>query len=188
MIKTKNDLNRCLQLEAELYNANHWYSSIRAWFIPSVSTQIYKYIRLLRFTEYFHNNSFHKTGIKKNILNDLFYLFYLRRKSKLGAKLGLEVGLNSVDEGMLIYHAGYLVVNYEARIGKNVRFHGCNCVGNSTSGVPTIGDNVEFGVGSSVIGGITIADHVKIGAGAVVTKSVLEPGSVVGGVPAKKIK
>ena len=82
------------------------------------------------------------------------------------------MGLNAVDEGMLIYHAGYLVVNYEARIGKNVRFHGCNCVGNSTSGVPTIGNSVEFGVGSSVIGGITIADDVKIGAGAVVIPGI----------------
>lgn len=86
-----------------------------------------------------------------------------------------------------IYHAEYLVVNYEVRVGKNAKFHGCNSVVNSTSGVPVIGDNVEFGVGSSVIGGVWIADNIRIGAGAVVTKSYNEEKIVIAGVPARKL-
>jgi serine O-acetyltransferase len=104
---------------------------------------------------------------------------------KLGALLGLEIGLNSCDCGLKIYHAGFVVVNYEARIGKNVAFHGCNCVGNSSSGVPVIGDNVEFGVGSSVIGDVTIANNIKIGAGDVVTKSFDEENATIIGIPAR---
>ena len=60
-------------------------------------------------------------------------------------------------------------------------------MGKSHTGVPVIGDNVEFGVGSSVIGGIQIANNVKIGAGAVVTKDILEEGATVIGVPAHVI-
>ena len=105
----------------------------------------------------------------------------------LGSVLELEIGLNSYKEGLTIYHQN-CIINYEARIGKNAKFHGLNCVGNTEEGVPTIGDNVEFGVGASVIGNVSIADNVKIGAGAVVTKSVLEVGAVIAGIPAKKIK
>lgn len=43
-------------------------------------------------------------------------------------------------------------------------------------------------LGASVIGNVSIADNVKIGAGAVVTKSVLEVGAVIAGIPAKKLK
>lgn len=90
--------------------------------------------------------------------------------------------------GLLIYHKGFLVVNYQARIGKNARFHGCNCVGNNHTGVPVIGDNADFGVGASVIGGVRIANNVKIGAGAVVTKDILQEGVTVVGIPARIVE
>ena len=46
---------------------------------------------------------------------------------------------------------------------------------------------LTLGIGCTLLGGITIADGVTVGAGAVVTKSFLEPGITVAGVPAKKI-
>ena len=50
----------------------------------------------------------------------------------------------------------------------------------------TIGDNCFIGVGSILLPGITLADNCIVGAGSVVTKS-FEKGSVIAGVPAKRI-
>lgn len=187
MIRTKKELKECLIDELALYGENCFFSWFKRWLFHGNLT-ISRYIRVLRYTEYYHNNSYHKTGKLFNIFNDIFYVYYHHLYEVLGAKLGLEIGLNSCKPGLLIYHKGFVVVNYQAKIGKNARFHGCNCVGKSHTGVPVIGDNVEFGVGSSVIGGIQIANNVKIGAGAVVTKDILEEGVTVIGVPAHIIK
>jgi serine O-acetyltransferase len=47
---------------------------------------------------------------------------------------------------------------------------------------------VELGIGAKVIGGVTLADNIRVGANAVVTKSFLEPGITIAGVPAVKVK
>lgn len=75
---------------------------------------------------------------------------------------------------------------------------GCNCkilsdVTISVSGkkgqkgAPIIGNSVFIGTGAKIIGKVVIADNVVIGANAVVTKSILESGITVAGIPAKKI-
>ena len=50
-----------------------------------------------------------------------------------------------------------------------------------------IGKNVWVGANVTVVAGVTIGDNAIIGAGSVVTKDV-EKNTIVGGVPAKKIK
>lgn len=50
----------------------------------------------------------------------------------------------------------------------------------------TVGDRVWFGLGATVLGGVTIGEGAVVSAGAVVTKDV-EPYTIVGGVPARKI-
>jgi acetyltransferase-like isoleucine patch superfamily enzyme len=50
-----------------------------------------------------------------------------------------------------------------------------------------IGDNVWIGANAVVLGGVTIGEHAVIAAGAVVADDV-EPYTVVGGVPTKKIR
>lgn len=51
----------------------------------------------------------------------------------------------------------------------------------------TIGNNVLIGSGAIILPGVTIGEGAIIGSGAVVTKDV-EPFTIMGGVPAKKIK
>lgn len=51
----------------------------------------------------------------------------------------------------------------------------------------TIGNNVWIGAGAVINPGVTIGDDVIIGSGAVVTEDI-EPGLIVGGVPAKTIR
>lgn len=43
-------------------------------------------------------------------------------------------------------------------------------------------------MGAKIIGNVRIADDCKIGAGAIVVTNFFEPGSVIGGVPARKLK
>ena len=50
-----------------------------------------------------------------------------------------------------------------------------------------IGDGCWIGANATIIGGVTIGDGAVVAAGAVVTKDV-EPGTIVGGVPARIIK
>ena len=52
---------------------------------------------------------------------------------------------------------------------------------------PTIGNRVDVGTGVVVVGQITVGDEAVIGANAVVVHDV-EPGAVVGGIPAYRLK
>lgn len=51
----------------------------------------------------------------------------------------------------------------------------------------SIGNHCFLGMGAIILPGVTLADDCIVGAGSVVTRSFLEPGSVIAGNPAKKI-
>lgn len=112
------------------------------------------------------------------------YLFH-----RSSVRLGFSIPLHVFEEGLSIAHYGYIVVNKNARIGKNCRIHEGVTIG-STGGshkAPLIGDNVFIGSGAKIIGEIEIAPSCVIGAGSVVVSSFLTPGITLAGVPAKKI-
>ena len=183
MIRTLNDLKEYLKYEKKLY-----INPGRKERLIDIATQmpnlrIWKFVRLLRKTEFFYNN-------RKNPFCGIMYLLYRLRKNNLGIKLGISIFENSFEKGLCIYHEGNIVVNGNARIGKNCKLHGSNCIGNSGTRMdnPVIGDNVRLGVGAKVIGGVQLADNLTVAAGAVVVHSFEEEGIVVGGIPAKKIK
>ena len=104
----------------------------------------------------------------------------------------LDIGLGALKGNIVIFHiAQGIVINENAVVGEGCMFHGNNCIGNdgvNSAIAPVIGNGVHLGVGASVIGNVTIADNVWIAAGAVVVSSFNEPGIVIGGIPAKKIK
>lgn len=50
-----------------------------------------------------------------------------------------------------------------------------------------IGNRCFLGMNALILPGVTLADNCIVGAGSVVTKSFLEPGSVIAGNPAQKI-
>lgn len=116
------------------------------------------------------------------ILNKLKY-------KRLSLKLGFSIPLGVFAEGLSIAHYGTIVVNSAAKVGKNCRIQEGVNIGatNGSTKAPIIGNNVFIGTGAKIIGNITIADDVAIGANAVVVKSITEPGTTWGGVPAKKI-
>lgn len=136
----------------------------------------YKYVKYLRLAQY------HVGGI--------LGLIYTKKMNSIGNKLGFEMSGKNIGPGLLLYHNGPIVINGNAILGKNVSFHGDNCVGNNgvTNECPVIGDNVDIGVGAKILGGIKIANNVTIGAGSVVVSSIEEENAVVVGVPGKILK
>lgn len=179
MIKSRQELHEYLAEEQKNYygKRDYWELLITS----DIRVAICRYVKLLRYTEYHHNNS--------GLYHKALYIFYRRRKNRLGAKLGIEIWDNTFEQGLLIYHAGNIVINGMSVIGKNCTLHGSNCIGNNgkTLDSPIIGDNVRLGVGAKVIGNVKIANNITVAAGAVVVNSFLEEGITIGGIPARKI-
>lgn len=122
----------------------------------------------------------------------LFVIWWLYMKH-LTYHFGIQTSWKmQLPENFVIAHFGGITF-FPASCGKNVYLRQGVTVGGSgthhthpNQRHPRIGNNVTFGANSIVIGDIDIADGTIIAAGAVVTKSTL-PGSVVAGIPAKKI-
>ncbi len=182
MIQSKKDYREYLETEYQLYFPKGKTEFIKGFLMRSKFYRIWRFLKNLRKAEYYKNCE--NTGWGK-----VKFAWYHRKKNILGSKLGFEVAENSFDKGVLIYHIAPLIINEDARIGKNSRISGNLCIGNTGPGTgsPCIGEGVEFGWGSCVIGHIHIADKVKIGAGAVVTKDIQQTGECVAGVPARNL-
>lgn len=159
--------------------------------IAYIIDPIWRYQRLLRKVEYYKN-------CKDDIFN-LYYYYVFFKYYFLGMILGFTIPPNTFGPGLSIAHVGTIVVNSNARIGKNCRIH--NCVHIATNAfhpdeelkegfqapAPNIGDNVFIGPCATIFGNIKIANNIAIGANSVVNKSFTEEGITIAGTPAKKI-
>ncbi len=178
MITNRRELREWLDYERTLYPIN--------WFDIITRNQLFynwKYVKLLRYSEYYRNSG-------KKYLMPLFVLTRIR-KNLLGKSIGIEIGDNCCDKGLTIYHNGSIVINGHAKIGKNLKLHGSNCIGNMSEHdlkCPVIGDNVEFGVGSIAIGDIHIGNNIKIGANAVCIHDCIENDVTLVGTPAVVVR
>lgn len=143
--------------------------------------------KILKYIIYCRKCQFYKERKNKN-LSKLLFIYYTRKKNKLGNKINLEINTGNFKKNLMIYHRN-IVINPKAVIGENCKLHGNNCIGNNGNDkVPVIGDNVDIGFGAVLIGDIYIADGIIIGANALVNKSFYEKNIIIAGNPAKKIK
>lgn len=174
MIRTKQELKQVIAYEKKLYP-----NSVLDYLTCNQRVYNWRYIRLLRNSEYHYNN-------RAFVLHKILYVIYSRRKNRLGARLGIQIWENSFQKGLVIHHNGNIVVNREAKIGENCQLHGDNCIGNNgnAAGSPCIGSNIDIGVGAKIIGSILLADGIKVGANAVVVKSCNVAKSTLVGIPA----
>lgn len=87
----------------------------------------------------------------------------------------------NIQDGAVIhctYKRTQTVIGNNVSIGHNAIVHGC-----------TIADNVLIGMGAIIMDRAEIGSHSIIAAGAVVTEGTLvPPGTIFAGVPAKKVK
>ena len=137
----------------------------------------YLYIEYLRKEEYYSNT-------KAKLYNPLFYAFVKYRRQRLGEILGFTISKNCLGKGVRLAHYGSIIINGKAKVGDNCVIHGCVNIAKNV----IIGNNVYIGPGAKILPDVTIADNIKIGANSVVTKSFLDQGVTIIGVPAKVIK
>lgn len=99
----------------------------------------------------------------------------------------LYIMTNKIGGGLFIQHGFSTYIAAES-IGENCWINQQVTIGyRDNTSAPVIGNNVTITCGAKVLGPITVGDDAIIGANAVVIRDV-EPGSVMGGVPAHKLK
>lgn len=182
----RQELKAIIAEEKALYNKSNY--SIRK-FEHQKRYMIWRYLYWFRWGQYYKERITAASGFGK-LAAKIAYRFAMRRKNICGEKCGVEITNDSrLGRRLSIWHSGVVI---GAQLGDDVSIRG-NCVlGNKdlkcTSGRPVIGNGVEIGFGAAVIGHVTIGDGCIIGANAVVTKDFPEPGSVIAGIPARKLK
>lgn len=183
MIDNKITLKEFIREDNKFYFSKSWNSRFVGRLCKYPDYEIMKFKKYLRYSEYYFNTC-------NNKFKFLLAIYYQRKKNKLGYKLGIEIDINCFDKGLEIYHGAGIVVNPKARIGKNCKLHGANCLGNNgkLDIAPKIGDNVDIGFGAIIIGGVNLANDIKIGSNAVVVKNCLDSNSTLVGIPAKKVR
>ena len=169
MINNKSDLVQYMKEDRCVNNIERKF--------PSPHQVCWKYLILLRKTEYFTN-----TCVGGGI-NRFLKKLYQFRLNHLSIKTGICIPPNTFGKGLSLPHYGTIVVNGSARFGDYCVIQ----VGVNISADVQGGNYVYLAPGAKVNEKISIADHVIIGSNAVVTRSVDKHGCTVGGVPARQI-
>lgn len=189
MIRTKKEMYEVLEYENKWYS-KYMFSTLSRRIMSIIKNEplrrISKWQKISRKTDYYNYRA-HNGG---NIIDKLFYLYYISYRNRFGEKLGLEIDTKNIGKGLVIFHYNN-VINPASVIGENLHLHGCNVIGNAGQNdlrCPKLGNNIMLGAGAKIIGNVFIADNIKIGAGAVVISSFYEQGITIGGIPAHKLK
>jgi len=93
-------------------------------------------------------------------------------------------------KGTYLYKGGMgVIIHGKAIIGENVAIGSHVTIGGNygSGGLPQIGNDVLIAPGVAILGNVKIGNNTILGANAVILKDVPD-NTVVGGVPAKKIK
>lgn len=113
----------------------------------------------------------HSFSFFAKLLNGLNVIFL---KTEIGSKA-------SIQGGLVLLHSNGVIINHQAKIGKNVIFdhHSTVAIGPRRGMDPEndfveIGDNTFVGAGARIIGKLVIGENCVIGMNEVVTKSVAD--------------
>lgn len=197
MIESKKKLHEYLMADASLYpkQTGNLYQKFKNCMATNpINTQhlIWKYVSVLRYSEYYYNNSLFTPPRKcciKRCFNTLLTVYYFYKLRKVSYKTGIQIPPNTCGPGLQNWHYGYIIINGATQIGKNLIIYPGVEIGHKVvnGGCPIIGDNVFIGSGAKIFGNIKIGNNVTIAANSVVLNDIPDY-AVVGGVPAKIIK
>lgn len=176
-IKSKQELKEWLRYEMSMYCKSK-VGMLKSFFACAETSILIRHQILLRKAEYYIN-----TG--HTIVGNIYRI----RLNRLQNRYGMHIPLNCCGKGFRIVHVGPILINGNARIGKDCAFHINTAVvaGGTNDEAPYLEDGIVVGVGAVILGKVKIASNVAIGANAVVNKDVTESNVTVAGVPAKKI-
>jgi serine O-acetyltransferase len=140
------------------------------------------------------NSLIRKTQLRANRKNIVDRFLVKRYLNKLITLYGIFIHPDTnIGLGLKLPHPNGIVIGESVEIGENTTIYQQVTIGSAHVGdwknnkQPKIGNNVTLFAGCKIIGDIKIADNVTIAAGAVVVKSIREPFTVWGGVPASKL-
>ena len=159
-IESKSDYKMYLSADLDALN-------IKPSLKNKLTHDIWSFQKSLRKLEYYLN-------CKHGLLSRVYTVLLRLRVRKKGRKLGFSIPPNAFGPGLSIAHAGTIVVNANARIGRNCRIHVCVNIGadiRDGNKAPNIGDDCYIGPGAKIYGDIVLGDNIGIGANAVVNKS-----------------
>lgn len=172
MIRNINDLKYYLLQDKLALGVRKSYPSF--W-----KDDIWKLEILLRVAEYLENTK--RNIFIKKIMARIVRVAFEHKCSKRCC----EIPLNVIGPGLCIWHGFNIIINNEAKIGRNFGIS-ANCnVGHAHNKVPVIGDNVTMCYDSSILGGVAVCDNVTIGAKSLVLKNIEIEYSTWGGDPCK---
>lgn len=175
MIRSKTDLKRFLESDKIALKKTIKRPKL-------LGDEIWRFQIALRKFEYYSNVS---------VFGGRFLRLYWHLQHKFwGVLLGFTIPINVVDEGLCLYHYGYVVIGNYAKIGKWCEIHAGVNIGQNKSpeDTPEIGNNCFIGPGAKLFGKIKLGNNIAIGANSVVNKSFEEDNITIAGIPAKKIK
>lgn len=160
-------------------NQNYWLADLEAqgldswrWQFRWTRPEVY-FVKRLRAVERWRNLS------RKQSWMTPIYLFIRFRFGGLSERFGFTIPLGVFGPGLSIAHLGTIVINADAKVGRDCRLHHGVTIGATRGLAPTIGDEVFLGPGSSVYGGVTIGNRVHIGPGVVVLSSVPDDSVII---------
>lgn len=180
----KKELKEKIKSYRDDYRHINFFKRFINMLIKHIDYSIYKVLIYSQKYKYYKDKYKHSKA-----LNDfLMFIYYGKKYFKYSRLTNCEIYCE-LGKNIKIFHGG-IIINDNAVIGNNVKFHGHNCIGNNgkNNKAPKIGDNVDIGVGSVIIGDISIASNIIIGANSIVTKSFDEDGITIMGNPAIKFE
>ena len=144
--------------------------NFKLWLRYFLFTPGYRYIYLMR-----------RASMASNKISKTFWKFLMRQcMLRTGIQIPPET---KIGPGFRIWHFGHIVINPNAKIGKNFNIaQGC-LIGNSegkNSGIPVLGNNVCMNANSVVVGNCKIGNNVLIAPGAFVNFDVPDNSVVIG--------
>lgn len=96
MIKNKEDLKEYLIADAKRFNNKK--PNIKDWILKNEWAYIYKYIKTLRYLEYYLNTN-----------NKILYYYYFIKYKRLCYNLSIDIKPNNLGPGFRLMHLGSLV-------------------------------------------------------------------------------
>ena len=122
--------------------------------------------------------------ILKQLLNAHYQYLY----NFIRFRFQMEIPRDTViGPGFRMDHYGGTLINSQAVIGKNFTASKGLLIGQTETGAPILGDDINCGVDVKIIGNIRLGSCMKIGAGSVVTRT-FEGRAIIAGVPAKVLR